>query len=69
MVSDTELKVLIQTYEALGSSASIHQKAVLLSLRDLEKARLFMSSVAGCGTCEVCRGAAHIVLGRVPTGT
>jgi hypothetical protein len=64
VVSDTELTVLVQTYEAAApSSMSIHQKAVLTSLRELQRVRLFVRGVAGCATCEACRGAAHIVMG------
>jgi len=39
MISDTELEILIQSYEAIGTSRSINQNWILDSLRELRKYR------------------------------
>jgi len=39
MISDTELDILIQSYQAIGTSRSINQNWVLDSLLELKKYR------------------------------
>lgn len=53
-ISDTELNVLIGTYEAHGKAASIHQRQALAALLELRDRR---GQPRGCsihGECPIC---------------
>lgn len=60
-LTDDELEALVQSFEGMCLG---HQRAVVTALRELQAARRCLGGIATCATCEACRGAAMMTLGR-----